>query len=126
MRYSTYLEDYLEMYGYHMNKKLCEFAVNLMKDRRGEKLKPWSKELTEAFLRTNNIELRNNIGYDSVYFANMLRADFWGGGITDDQHLAIAIKDICDDVDGATTKAFDHFFIDCIAKGIPIFWEDMM
>lgn len=114
------------MYGYHFNKKLCDFAVDMMKNRSGERLKSWDKEQTDAFMKANGVELENDLGYDATYVANMMRADYWGGGITDEHHLAMAIKDYIDDVDGADTKAFDHFFIDCVAKGIPVFWGEMM
>lgn len=120
------MEEYLEMYGYHFNKKLHNFAVSKMTMRNGSKLNAWSKEETDAFLNRNGIQIKNNKGHDASYVANMARADYMGSSIVDDIHLAKYIADFLDDVDGQSTKAFDHFFIDCVAKGEPIFWEEML
>ena len=56
----------------------------------------------------------------------MAMADYWGSSIEDDAHLALFVKDYLDDPDGYETKAFDHFVMDCRAKGEPIFWDEMM
>lgn len=120
------MEEYLEEYGYHFNKRLFDFAVSMMDERSGNKLKPWDKEKTETFLKNNGISLRYGLGHDAAYVLNMARADYWGGSISDEQHLALFVKDYIDDPDGSETKPFDHFYIDCVAKGIPIFWDEMM
>ena len=120
------MEAYLAEYGNHFNRKLCDFAVDMMVDRKGNKLKPWDKEQTESFLRANGVTLSNNYGHDATYCINMLRADNWGSSIDDDRHLALGVKDFMDDFDGSETKAFDHFYIDCVGKGIPIFFEEML
>ena len=120
------MEEYLEEYGYNFNKKLCEFAVSLMEDRGGNKLQPWSKEKVDSFLKANGVTIRNDVGHNATYVLNMARSDYWGSSISDDQHLALYVKDYLDDPDGAKTRAFDEFYIDCMAKGIPIFWDELM
>ena len=120
------MEEYLEEYGYHFNKKLFEFAVDMMKDRNGVRLTPWDKDKTETFLKSYGVTLRKSMGHDAAYVVNMARADYWGSSISDETHLAAFVKDYCEDVDGAPTKAFDHFYIDCVAKGVPIFWDEML
>ena len=120
------MEEYLAEYGFHFNKKLFEFAVEHMEDRKGNRLQPWDKDKVTAFLRANGVELRNDYGHDSAYALNMARADYWGSSITDDTRLALYVKDYLDDIDGAPTRAFDEFYINCIAKGIPIFWDEML
>lgn len=120
------MEDYLEEYGYHFNKKLFEYAVSMMKDRNGQQLKPWDKDRVSEFLRNHGVTVRNNMGHDAAYVLNMALADYYGSSIMDETHLALFVKDFCNDVDGAPTKAFDHFYIDCVAKGVPIFWDEML
>ena len=120
------MEDYLEEYGYHINKRLFDFAVSLMKDRNGQPLKPWDKDRVSEFLRAHNVTLRNSIGHDAAYVFNMAMADYYGSSITDDTKISLFVKDYLEDPDGSPTKAFDHFYIDCIAKGIPIFWDEMI
>lgn len=120
------MEDYLEDYGYHFNKKLFDFAVSKMTDRSGNRLQPWDKEKVDAFLTNHGIRLKNNLGHDAAYVFNMARADYWGSAISDDTHLALFVKDYLDDPDGSETRAFDEFYIKTVALGTPIFWEEML
>jgi len=120
------MEAYLNEYSFHFNKRLYLFAVSMMRDRNGSKLEPWSKEKVDEFLRTNGVNLKDNVGYDPAYVLSMASADYFGSSIMDDKHLALFVKDFIEDIDGSDTKAFDHFYIDCIGKGIPIFWDDML
>ena len=120
------MEAYLEEYGYHFNKKLFEFATGMMEDRTGNRLQPWNKEKVESFLKSNGVTLRNNMGHDAAYVLNMARSDYWGSSIADDMHLALYVRDYLDDPDGTKTRAFDEFYINCVAKGVPVFWDDMM
>ena len=125
-KYKTAMEEYLEEYGYHFDKRLFEFAVDMMDDRSGQPLKPWDKDKTNEFLKANGVTLKNNYGHDAAYVLNMARADYYGSSIADDAHLALFVKDYVDDPDGAPTRAFDEFYMKCIALGIPIFWDELM
>lgn len=120
------MEEYLEDYGYHFNKRLFEFAVGMMKDRNGQRLKPWDKEKTEEFLKAHGVVLKNNLGHDAAYVVNMARADYYGSSIVEEVRLALFVKDYLDDVDGSATRAFDEFYIKTVALGIPIFWDEMV
>lgn len=122
----TSFEEYTDQFGFHFNKKLYEWAVSMMADRGGNRVKPLTKEQVDEFLRVNGITLDNNKGYDAPYVHAMAKADYWGSSINDDAHLARFVKDYLDDQDGSDTKAFDHFVVDCRAKGEPIFWDEMM
>lgn len=122
----TALEEYIEMYGYHFNKKLYEWAVSMMRDRNGNKLTPKTKEEVDAFLRTNGVSVKNDKGCDLPYVHAMLMADCWGSSYTTEKQIALGIKDFLDDVDGNPTKAFDHFVVDCRSKKEPIFWEEFL
>ena len=119
-------DEYTDMYSLHFSKRLYDFAVSMMTDRNGAKLQPMDKDKVSDFLRTNNVTLKNDRGYDAAYVLSMAKADYWGSSITDDAHLAKFVKDYLDDPDGSRTKAFDHFIVDCRAKGEPIFWDEML
>lgn len=120
------MQDYLEEYGYHFNKKLFEFAVSMMADRNGNRLQPWDKEKATAFLKTNGVTLKEDVGQDATYVLNMARADYLGSSISDDAHLAKYVKDYLEDPDGSRTRAFDEFYIKTVSLGIPIFWDEML
>ena len=122
----TAFEEYTDQYGCHFNKKLYEWAVSMMKDRNGNKVGLMTKEQASEWLKTNNVTLKNDKGWDSAYIIAMGRADYFGSSIKDDLHLALFVRDFLDDIDGTPTKAFDHFIVDCRAKGEYIFWDDMI
>ena len=115
------MEEYLEDYGRHFNKKLYEYAVGMMKDRNGQPLKAWDKEKIETFMKSSGIAVKNNYGYDAAYVFNMGRADYLGSSVIDDLHLALF-----DDPDGSPSRAFDEFYIKQVGLGIPIFWDEML
>ena len=125
-KYPTAMEEYLEDYGYHFNKKLFEFAAGMMYDRAGRPLAPWDKEKTMSVLKNNGVSLNKDYGHDATYVINMARADYWGSSISDEAHLALFVKDYLDDPDGSPTRAFDEFYIKTVALGIPIFWDEML
>ena len=125
-KYLTSMEEYLEDYGYHFNKRLFEFAVEMMEDRNGQPLKPWDKQKTTEFLKALGVTLKNDKGHDAAYVLNMARADYFGSSIADEQHLALFVRDYLDDKDGSPTRAFDEFYIKSVALGIPIFWDEML
>jgi len=125
-RYPSALEEYMEEYGRHFNRRLFEFATGMMEDRNGNKLKVWDKEKVENLLKNNGINLRNAKGHDAAYVLNMALADYWGSSLTDEQHLALFVKDYVDDRDGSETRAFDEFYIKTVALGIPVFWDEML
>lgn len=120
------MDNYLSSYGYHFSKAMCEWAVTMMKDRNGSKLQMQDKEKVDSVLNANGITLDNDRGYDKVFVFNMGRSDYMGSSISDEAHLAKYVKDVLDDKDGYEGIAFTRFYADCIGKGIPIVWEDMM
>ena len=97
-----------------------------MKDRNGNAVPPMTKEQVSEKLKANNVALKHDVGFDGVYVWSMAMADYWGSSITDEAHLARYVKDYLDDPDGSETKAFDHYYSDCIATGCPIFWSEML
>ena len=118
--------DYMAAYGEHFSKKMCEWAVSMMRDSKGNRITAWSKEQVDELLKRNGVEVRNDRGYDKVYVANMCLADFMGSSITDERHLAMYVRDLLDDPDGYEGMVFNRFMMDCMGTGMPIVWEDML
>lgn len=121
--------NYMRHYGPHFNRKLCDFAVSKMykvRDGRKEKISSYNKEQVKNILNTYNITLKNDQLYDSVYVANMCRADFLGSSVIDESHLAMYIKDVIDDPDAYDGIVFNRWYADMCYTGIAIDWEDML
>ena len=123
------METYLEFYGWHFSKKMCDWAVSKMyKEVNGKKeyIKPYTKEDLEQFLEKQGIKLEDVQGYDHVYIANMAKADFLGSSISDEVHLAKYVKDVISDPDAYEGMPFTRFYADCIGSGTPIIWSEMI
>lgn len=120
------MDAYLSVYSWHFSKKMCEFAVSKMRDRNGQKLKMKTKEEVDAILKSYNVEIENDYGYDSVFVMHMGLSDYMGSSIPDEMHLAKYVKDVLDDKDGYDGIALTRFLADCSAKGVPIVWEDVI
>lgn len=129
-RFPSGMEDYLSQNGWHFNKKLCEWAVNQMKKKNQlnkiDKITPYTKDNLDSLLKTNNINIENNIGYDALYVLNMAKADYHGSSISEESRLIKFVKDYLDDPDGYDGIAMTRFYADCIGKGVAIPWEDVL
>lgn len=117
---------YLMNYGKHFNEKMYKFAVSKMRDRNGNRLSPLKKEEFEAKIKEHGIELENNTMYDGTFVWMMAVSDFMGSSIEDESHIAFYVKDLIDDTDQADGFVFARFYSDCINKGEPIDWEEML
>lgn len=125
------MRAYLRNYGFSFSKKACEYAVSLMKKenpstKKTEKIEPWSKEQVEDLLKKHNIVIENNIGYNHVYVANMLRADMFKSSIPDEPKLALGIKDVIDDVDASQRLVFKKWLVAMDDSGEPIDWAELL
>lgn len=125
------MERYLSYYGLHFNKKLYEFATGMMKkvDKiagRTEKVSPVKMENLQVMLSRYGVEVEPTDVYDALYLATMVKADFWGSSIEDEEHMARYIKDVLCDPDGYEGIVLCRFIADCNAKGIGIFWDMML
>ena len=118
------MENYLQFYGWHFSKKMEEWAASQM-IKGSQKITPYSLEDLQSLLNRTGVQL-NKMDYDAVYVANMAKADFLNSSIDDETHLALFVKDYCGDVDGYDGMIFTRFYADCIGKGNPINWEDMI
>lgn len=120
------MEEYLSAYGWHFSNKMCEFGISKMTKGNNQKINKYTKEDVNSILMRNGITLKNDIGEDKVYVANMCIADYYGSSVIDENRLAKFIKDYLDDPDGYEEVAFTRYYADCIAKGIIIPWEDVI
>lgn len=125
------MEQYLSYYGCHFNKLLCEFAVSKMKrdDKQTgmlKKITPVTMEELKALLEKYKIDIDSKEQYDALYLANMVKADFLGSSIEDEEHMAKYIEDVLCDQDGYEGLVFYRFLADCAGKGVVIFWEQMI
>lgn len=124
------MQVYLNNYGCHFNKKLCDEAVSRMttRDSSGKEIAitPYTKEQVDNMLAANRVKIKRNKLYDAVYVANMCKADFLGRSVPSENHLALYIKDVLDDVDAEEGYVFNRFYADTMFMNDPIEWEDML
>jgi len=121
------MDAYLASHGHHFSKPMLEWAVSMMRDRMGKRQSVPEKKQLDETLKNYGIELSRSKGYyDALYVWCMAKSDYMGSSIQDEAHLAIYVKDYIDDPDGNPSRAFDEFYINCIAKGVDIPWEDMI
>lgn len=127
--YDTMPQDmraYLSNYGWHFNKRLCEWAISQMRDKNKSKITPYDKEKVETMLKQYGVEIPSEKIYDAVYVLHMARADYMGSSIADEAHLAKFVGDYINDPDGYDEVAMTRFYADCIGKGIGIHWSDVL
>lgn len=124
------MKTYLSYYGMNFSKKLYEFAVSNMRresaDGKMEKVKPMTADELKTLLSKHKIEIENNDLYNALYLAAMVKADYWGSSIEDDEHLAKYIEDTLCDVDAAEGQVFARYLADCSVGGCIIQWEEMI
>lgn len=125
------MKAYISNYGFHFNKKACEYAVSMMKKEDSVKgvikeIKPISREQLDEMLQQHNIKLNNKALYDYVFVANMCKADYLGSSIPDELHLCMFVKDYLDDVDASDETAFRRWMATMVGNGEPIEWSDLL
>jgi len=124
------MKTYLSYYGMNFSKKLYEFAVSNMRretaDGKIEKVKPMSSDELKSLLSKHKIEIEHNDLYNALYLAAMVKADYWGSSIEDEEHLAKYIEDTLCDVDAAEGQVLARYLADCSVGGCIIYWEDMI
>lgn len=119
------MDRYLAQYGWHFSKPMYEWAFSMMKDRNGNKLQPVEKSTFDSVMAQNGIKNEAK-GYDGLYIWQMAKADFYGSSLPNDTAVAKFVGDYLNDKDGYPEVAFTRFYADCIAKGEPIIWEDLL
>ena len=122
---------YLMHHGWHFDKNAYEYAASMMRrinksTGKLEKVPRYTKEEVDSLLRKYNIEVEEKGGYDYVYIAQMCKADLYGSSIPDEQHLAMYVKDVCDDADLAEGTIMRKWYASMVAMGEPVEWEELL
>lgn len=123
------MKYYINNYGCHFNKKLCEEASNRMYTKiNGKKsyITPYTKEEVEELLKKHDIHVERGKMYDCVYVANMCKADFLGKSVPTEEHLAKYVKNVLDDPDAVEGYVFNRFYADCMFMNCPIDWDGVI
>lgn len=122
--------EYLMNWGWHFSKKAFMWAASLMRknnpEGRSVEVKPYTQDEVDELLRKNDVKIENSRGYDAAYLATMVRADFWGSSIEDEQHLCKYLKNVLDDPDGSGEDVFFCWYMKMVKKGVPIMWEEII
>lgn len=122
---------YLRNYGWHFNKKMCDFAVSMMEKvnpatGKKEKIEPLTKEKVDELLAKYGVKIENNVLCDYLYVANMCKADFFKSSVPDEAHLALYVKDTIDDPDAPDGTTMRRWYATMVGGGEPIEWEEMI
>lgn len=120
------MRAYLRHYGRHFNRKMYEFAVEGMYKENGGRFEPLENERYEKILKNNGIKLDNDVMCDGMFVMSMAMSDFLGSSLENEQQLARFVKDYIDDPDQVDGFVFNRFYADCVLKGVPIDWEEML
>ena len=125
------MREYLSRNGWHFSKKLCECAVKAMRTinkatGKKEPVEMTPKETVDETLKKYGVKIEKDKGYDVAYVWHMAKSDYMKSSIADEQHLALFVKDYLDDPDGYDGIALTRYMADCIGKGEPITWEDVL
>ena len=121
------MDAYMSSHGRHFSKPMLEWAVGMMKDRKGNRVSIPDKKQLDNVLNSYGVTLERTEGfYDSLFVWCMAKADYFGSSLADDMHMARFVKDYIDDPDGSPSRPFDEFYAKTIALGIDIPWEDMI
>lgn len=119
------MDRYLDEYGWHFTKKLCNYAVSRMRTKDNERLEPITAEKYKELITKYGIVINNDIMHDGVFVANMCKADYYKRSIPDEQHLAMFVKDYLDDIDAPNGVAMRRWFISAMGAGEPIDWDEV-
>lgn len=97
------MKNYVKKNGWHFNYALYRFASENMitedEDDNIVVLEPYEKDEVDDILIRNGVHVYNKGVYDYVYVANRCRVMMLDSSISDELHLAMYVKDVCDAVD---------------------------
>jgi hypothetical protein len=89
-------------------------------------IQPYTKEQVDNLLKQYNVQLERGKLYDHVYLANMVKADFLGSSIPNEQYLAKYVKDVIDDPDAEDGFIFNRYYADTMFMNNPVDWDEML
>lgn len=113
------MRNYLSHYGFHFSRKAYEYATENFAS-------PYKEEEVDNMMLNYNITLKNDTLYDKVFVASWAKEHLLGRSLTDEQHLAMFVRDVIDDADGSGEEPFRRWISDCVGRGEPIEWYDIL
>lgn len=123
------MRKYLKHHAWHFNKKAFEFAMHILRKKnaagKSEKIEVLTKEHVDTMLSKFGVQIENTFDYDYVYLANKLKTVMFKSGIADEQHLALAIKDVIDDSENGDGEIMRKWDAEMTARGISIPWDEL-
>lgn len=125
------MRAYLQHYGWHFNRKACEYAVSLMRKKnpatgKMERIEPYTKEQVDDILRKSNVSIEDTRNYDYVFAANMCKADYLKSSVPDEPHLALYVKDVIDDPDAEDGVTMRRWYATMVANGEMVDWSEIL
>lgn len=73
------MDAYMASHGRHFSKPLLEWAVSMMRDRKGNKVQAPEKKVLDDKLNAYGITIERNSGYyDPLYVWCMAKSDYYG------------------------------------------------
>lgn len=125
------MQEYLELYGWHFSKKMYQWAISLLKKinpvtGKQDAVDLYTKESLDEALKKNNLVIKNCNAYDYCFVANKIKVIAYKSSIDDEIHLLKHVRDEVDNPNSYPEQPFTQFYADCIGKGVPIIWEDMI
>lgn len=121
------MEAYLETYGWHFSKKMCEWAVAKMTGKGSkQQMKFQNKEFVDNTLMAYGVDAGRYPAYDAVYLFHLGMSGAYNNSIPDERAAALFVKDTIEAPDGYDEVAFTRFYADCIGKGEMPDWEDVL
>ena len=124
------MSSYLMNNGWHFTKRMCEYAVSLMRKKNPvngqmDAVQMITKEQVDDLLKRNNVKLQNDVGHDAVYVANYGKHTL-SKSVPDEQHLAMYVKECVDDVNAADGTIMREWYARLIACGMLVDWLEFL
>lgn len=107
------------------SKKLAEFAINNMKDSKGENVKTISLEDYKILLDRLGCKIEGKYLYTSWYLYNMAIADYKESLPTAEQRIMF-VKETLFDPDCCPEAVLECFVAKMCIMGVPIYWENYL
>ena len=125
------MKRYITNYGFHFNKKAYLYATRVMRKlnsrtNKDELVEPYTREQVDALLDKYKVEIKDRLMYDYVYVATTCKALYLGSSITDEQHLALFIKDTVENSNMDSSIVFRKWMQEMIGNGYPIDWDEII
>ena len=124
------MKAYLKNYGWHFNKKMCEFAISLMWKKspltgKREHIELVGKDKIDELMKKHGVTIENNSLYDYVFVYHMAITDF-SKSLSDEKNKVTFVKEYIEDDDAPDGTPMRRWYATMVAAGEPIEWDEML